>query len=745
MRRPAVVAGWLALACWAAVPATAQQSGTVAGRVVDASSREPVPTAAVRVVGTVILTFSDDSGRFELRGVPAGLRRLSVERISYAPRRVEVDVPAGGRTEIEIELEPQAVAVGELVTSVTMRELSSLNAPVSVSVLKEEQIRERVPATAADAVAYVPSVQFVGDQMNIRASAGYSRGAGSRVLMLVDGVPANAGDSDAINWDVIPLTEVTRIEVMKGAGSALYGTIALGGVVNVVTAPPPQDPTARLRLRGGFYDDPPSSAWIWSNKTRGYASAELSYGQSLGAFGFWLRGGRWIDDGYRQNDELERTNVAFQLTLAGAADTLGLFASVAREDYGAPLLWCMRGECEDPDSLAFQPARVAISALDDETRSDKGRIHLTHRRHWSDRASTFFRAYVQRNDWDTNFGDTQIGAVSDRLSGELRFDWRALNWLFLTLGGEGTYTEVEGENFFGSGFMPDRLATHDITALALYAQGELSIASWLVLIAGVRRDVAYLDEISLSDPWNEQWSPRVGAVLSPSAATRVRASIGRGFRAPSADELFTATQVGGFLVVPNPNLRAERSLAGELGIQQLVASWLSLDVAGFFYEFDDFIEADTVLSPLGILIQFENLPEASVAGIEANARLSLLRNRLHGFVAYTYIHHEDTMTGEPLAYRPNDLLTASANFDLGALELGADYRYASAFDRVKLFTDPRTDPLVPTRVLDVRLAYRFGRQVLRFIVNNAANYGYTTIERNLEPIRRYSVALDLEF
>jgi iron complex outermembrane receptor protein len=242
----------------------------------------------------VILTFSDDSGRFELRGVPAGLRRLSVERISYAPRRVEVDVPAGGRTEIEIELEPQAVAVGELVTSVTMRELSSLNAPVSVSVLKEEQIRERVPATAADAVAYVPSVQFVGDQMNIRASAGYSRGAGSRVLMLVDGVPANAGDSDAINWDVIPLTEVTRIEVMKGAGSALYGTIALGGVVNVVTAPPPQDPTARLRLRGGFYDDPPSSAWIWSNKTRGYASAELSYGQSLGAFGFWLRGGRWI-------------------------------------------------------------------------------------------------------------------------------------------------------------------------------------------------------------------------------------------------------------------------------------------------------------------------------------------------------------------------------------------------------------------------------------------------------------------
>jgi iron complex outermembrane receptor protein len=735
-----------ALFCLLSVTAAiAQEVGSVSGRVIDADTGDPVPTASVRVLGTVLSTFADETGHFELRGIPAGLRRLSAERIGYAPRQLEIRVTGGGRTEIEVALEPRAVAIGEVVTSVTKRELSSLEAPVSVAVLEEEEIRERVPDTAADAVAYTPSVQFVGDQLNIRGSSGYSRGAGSRVLVLLDGVPANAGDSGAINWDVIPLTEVDRIEVMKGAGSALYGTSALGGVVNVVTAPPPADPITRIRLRAGFYDDPPHSEWIWADRTSGFGSVELSHGRRLGGLGVWLRGGRTKDEGYRMNGDLERTNVAFQFGSRGGRDEWGLFGSWARERYGASLIWCMAGQCEDRNRLEFQPARVPDDALDDRTRSDKGRLHFTHRRQWSEDVSSFGRLYYQRNDWETDFGDSEIGAVANRIGAELRSDWKMTSWLFLTLGAEGTFTEVEAQNFFGDATGIEPKATHDITDLAMYAQGEFGLTSWLALTAGARFDVGYLDGGPLSDPWTSQVSPRAGLVLSPDRLTRVRASVGKGFRAPSAAELFTSTEVGGFLVVPNPDLKPERSIAGELGIQRLVTSWLALDVAGFIYEFEDFIEADTLLSPQGILIQFDNLPEARVAGIEAIGRVSLLGDRLQGFVSYTYLDHEDKSTKEPLAYRPNDLLTLSGNLDIGGLVFGSDYRYASAFDHVKVFTNPRTDPLLPMRVWDVRLAYRFGRQTLRFVVNNAGNYGYTTIERNLEPIRRYTLSLEIEF
>ncbi len=255
-----------------------------------------------------------------------------------------------------------------------------------------------------------------------------------------------------------------------------------------------------------------------------------------------------------------------------------------------------------------------------------------------------------------------------------------------------------------------------------------------------------MDGGSLSDPWSSQLSPRLGLVLAPDASTRVRASLGRGFRAPTVAELFTETVVAGFRVEPNDSLRPERSWAGEVGVSRLLTAWLSLDVAGFIYDFDNLIEADTIVSTEGgIRISFGNLPSARVMGAEAIARLSLLGDRLQGQAAYTFLDTEDKATGEPLAYRPDHLLTASGSLTLGPFQLAADYRLASAFDRFQVFNDPLIDPLLPMRVLDARLAYRFGRQTLRFSVDNAANYAYTTLERNLEAIRRYTLSLELEF
>jgi outer membrane cobalamin receptor len=169
-------------------------------------------------------------------------------------------------------------------------------------------------------------------------------------------------------------------------------------------------------------------------------------------------------------------------------------------------------------------------------------------------------------------------------------------------------------------------------------------------------------------------------------------------------------------------------------------------VAGFYYDLSDFIEADTVgTSEGGIVIQFENLPKATIAGVEAIAVMSFLRDRLLGQVAYTYLHTENDETGRPLAYRPSHMVTATGTLIIWGLELGADYRYASPYDNVKVFTDTRTDAIVALNVLDFRLAYRFGRQIIRFMVDNSTNYAYTTIERNMEPIRRYTLALEFQF
>src|SRR5256886_14181134 len=92
---------------------------------------------------------------------------------------------------------------------------------------------------------------------NIRGSTGYVQGLGSRVLLLVDGVPANQGDRGGINWDLVPLDRVERVEGVKGAGSSLYGSAALGGVVNLITREIPLGFHARVRATGSLVSHPP--------------------------------------------------------------------------------------------------------------------------------------------------------------------------------------------------------------------------------------------------------------------------------------------------------------------------------------------------------------------------------------------------------------------------------------------------------------------------------------------------------
>ena len=87
-------------------------------------------------------------------------------------------------------------------------------------------------------------------QVNIRGSSGYSRGTGTRVLLLFDGMPFLTGDAGEIIWEAIPVWQIDRVEIVKGAGSALYGSNAIGGVINVITKE--TSPRQNLRFRTYF-------------------------------------------------------------------------------------------------------------------------------------------------------------------------------------------------------------------------------------------------------------------------------------------------------------------------------------------------------------------------------------------------------------------------------------------------------------------------------------------------------------
>src|SRR3989442_5616283 len=138
----------------------------------------------------------------------------------------------------------------------------------SVVEIPERDIDQRAINTVDEAVDKAAGVQMLNGQINIRGSTGYVQGLNSRVLLLVDGVPMNQGDRGGINWDLLPVDQIERVDILKGAGSSLYGSAALGGVVNLTTRDVPEGTHVRVRLTGGAYGNPPNEVWRFRDGTR---------------------------------------------------------------------------------------------------------------------------------------------------------------------------------------------------------------------------------------------------------------------------------------------------------------------------------------------------------------------------------------------------------------------------------------------------------------------------------------------
>ena len=135
--------------------------------------------------------------------------------------------------------------------------------------------------------------------MDIRGSTGFARGVGSRVLMLLDGHPALSADGGEVIWESLPLLDLDQVEVVKGAYSALYGSNALGGVVNLVTKPVDDRPRTAVRVHAGVWT--PQSEYQFTDHTLTQQGISLQHGRRIGSTGVRLALQREGSDGFTEN------------------------------------------------------------------------------------------------------------------------------------------------------------------------------------------------------------------------------------------------------------------------------------------------------------------------------------------------------------------------------------------------------------------------------------------------------------
>src|SRR5262245_57618060 len=233
------------IAFLSASPVSAQN--TVRGRVLDAVVRVPVAGAQVRAGGNNSVV-TDSEGRFQLAPMPSGRVELRVERTGDRPLLRTIDVAAN--TELTLYLEPLAEAHDALVVTASRRWQRLTDAPVTTELVTRREIEE----TGATDIAGV-----LFEHTGIELEGGIPGGAGAmlqgfgteRVLILLDGQPLPGRIAGTFDLTRMPATMLERVEVVKGPQSTLFGSAAMGGVINLITRQPERALNAAGQLLGG--------------------------------------------------------------------------------------------------------------------------------------------------------------------------------------------------------------------------------------------------------------------------------------------------------------------------------------------------------------------------------------------------------------------------------------------------------------------------------------------------------------
>ena len=499
----------------------------------------------------------------------------------------------------------------------------------TITVVTREEIEARGIQSLEEALRAVPGVDVVRTGgPGGRASLLIRGGRDEHVLVLIDGIEMNDPMEFGRSFDagLLALDDIDRIEILRGPQSALYGSNAMSGVVQIFTRRGSGPPTGRVRLDFGSFETNKEVVEISG------AIPKLDFSLSLSRFETQGIPSADEDDGNKERDGYRNLSLAGRLGYYPWTDTeLGLIfraydAVSELDNFGGP-------GGDDPNYTAGTQRAFGRAFLD--RWFFKGRWHPT--------LSASY-AYHQRD----LLNDTDPDHPQDSEEGQFRGNLWKLAWqndLYLddhnlvTIGTE--YEEESGESKYEStsSLGPFRSKFREKTAItrSVFFQEDFRFRGFGA-VAGLRWDS--------HDRFGEHLSYRAGATYQIDATdTRFRATWGTGFKTPSLYQLYSS--------YGDPGLEPEKSESWEAGIEQdlFKEKWI-LMVTYFDLRFADLIDFNLATS------RYENIAGARSRGWEIGTQAKPLESLLLG-LTYTNVDARDTETGEPLIRRSGEKYSAS--------------------------------------------------------------------------------------
>jgi outer membrane receptor for ferrienterochelin and colicins len=605
--------GLVALALVGSVPASASAQVRVQGKVIEAGTRAPVAGADVGITmpGGMLTgaVRSGTDGAWSLV-VPAGDSVvIRVRQLGYAPKNV---VLHGDKDVVVVALTPAPIQLDAIVVTASRQPERLKDTPVPTELISRDDI-ERTGAADLSAV--------LDQHVGITPTSGHPSGAGvmlqglgeERVLVLVDGHPVAGRPTGTFDVSRIPTSMVDHVEVVKGPQSTLYGSDAMGGVINIITRPVASGPQ-RLGLgvvagshgrrdvtgevagsAGGRVDYLATGGYRTLDVAPGVSESDGAYARRWDALGTL----RWTRDSALA---LETSAMFVGERQRWNAGQLYYFAENQQVNARAGLVW-------QHGKQRFAPT-----------------IHLSHFNHVPLRGTT-----PQMPSAPDSAAETQ-----QLIEAEVLYS-NALGGVALESG-----LDLKQEEIHSSEVLTGMRRTHTAEP---FVQTTFSVGA-LRVVPGVR--------LSWNEQWGTHWTPRIATLYRIAPRLALRASFGYGFRAPDFKELYLTwvNDVPGspYAVKGNPDLRPEtaRNLTASI---EWAGDMLYARVQGFDNHITNYVES-MVVGDSGrfTVYTYDNVDRARTRGVDVETGANV--GALSVDAGYSYLNTRWLTTGDVLLGRP---------------------------------------------------------------------------------------------
>ena len=627
---------------------------------------------------------------------------LCMESVAWgepgAPLKTSAEIRAAADNDLLMFYEES-----ELVTA-TKRITSLRKAPAIASIITAAEIRNMGARNLMDVLKTVPSIGISIDEFgrSLVEVRGIRTLTSEKILFMLDGHKLNdawTGSAIANVYNDFPVENIKQVEIIKGPGSALYGSNAFAAVINIVTKDADDTDGLEVKATGGSY---------------GTGKINLTGGKVVDTLSVSASGDYISSDGARLLVPRDSLTPSPVLKSAAPGDTR---QQLERSDFFLKASlgeWSIMGQYVTKARGANVGINFALTGLDD-LKYENYWSELAYKHAFSNALSLKIRGYfdqfvldskvgflppaspgypggmyattqlMDRNigvelqvDYDVFTGNHAImGFMYENIS---QFDVKLLaNFNPLTNAPLGSYRDVSSSANF------NKNASRDL--YALYLQDEWELLPSLQLTTGVRYD-HYSD-------FGDTVNPRAGVVWEINEQAELKLLYGHAFRAPNFKELYDQNNS---FSIGNPTLKPEKIDTYEAGFGYGFEK-VKLNLGYFFSKIDNMIDRDTTVTPT----RYRNKGKAEIHGLEAGVAAAVSSETL---LRLGYLHQDtrDTINNRPLAWVPNDRVTASLDQELGRyLHARADVVWTGS--RPRPVGDIRSES-APSTTVDLTLVAR---------------------------------------